>query len=229
MHTGPVDFVSKDYPELHVLDNGIKHLGSNVSEWMDYSFKDYQRYFNCQNIEHSNDENSWDKNYRMVMGGNWYDEKTSLNYGAPLNSIYSKTFAHKDSAFCTVGFRYLIRITQKPKSADNYINDINKDEWNSVINSDYPFLKYEFLESLEKHNCVAEERGWSPFHVVVTENDKKIAIMPMYINSFFLTVRYIWIIKTYIKPKGFSPKCKSCSNSSQPYYANFFINYSINC
>ena len=125
MHTGPVDFVSKDYPELHVLDNGIKHLGSNVSEWMDYSFKDYQRYFNCQNLEPSNEENRWNKNYRMVMGGNWYDEKTTLNYGAPLNSIYSKTFAHKDSAFCTVGFRYVIRITQEPKSADNYINDIN--------------------------------------------------------------------------------------------------------
>ena len=65
----------------------------------------------------------------------------------------------------------------------NSINDINKDEWNSVINSDYPFLKYEFLESLEKHNCVSEERGWSPFHVVVSENDKKIAIMPMYIKT----------------------------------------------
>ena len=65
----------------------------------------------------------------------------------------------------------------------NSINDINNEEWNSVINSDYPFLKYEFLESLEKHNCVSEERGWSPFHVVVSENDKKIAIMPMYIKT----------------------------------------------
>ena len=65
----------------------------------------------------------------------------------------------------------------------NSINDINKEEWNTIINSDYPFLKYEFLESLEKHNCVSEERGWSPFHVVVSENDKKIAIMPMYIKT----------------------------------------------
>ena len=33
MHTGSVDFVSEDYPKLHILPNGIKHLGSNVSEW----------------------------------------------------------------------------------------------------------------------------------------------------------------------------------------------------
>ena len=65
----------------------------------------------------------------------------------------------------------------------NSINEISKEEWNSITNSDYPFLKYEFLESLEKHNCVSEERGWSPFHVIVSEDDKKIAIMPMYIKT----------------------------------------------
>ena len=125
MHTGPVDFVSEDYPKLHILPNGIKHLGSNVSEWVDYSFKDYQRYFDCQNTTSSNEGKKWNDDYRMVMGGNWYDEKTTLNYGAPLNSIYSKTFAHKDSAFCTVGFRYVIRITQKPESESKYIDDID--------------------------------------------------------------------------------------------------------
>ena len=39
----------------------------------------------------------------------------------------------------------------------NSINEINKEEWNKIINSDYPFLKYEFLESLEKHKCVSED------------------------------------------------------------------------
>ncbi|MBL55960.1 MAG: hypothetical protein CMP61_02115 [Flavobacteriales bacterium] len=125
MHTGPVDFVSEDYPKLHILTNGIKHLGSNVSEWMDYSFEEYKRYFDCQNTTSSNEGKKWNDDYRMVMGGNWYDEKTTLNYGAPLNSIYSKTFAHKDSAFCTVGFRYVIRIIQKPESESKYMDGIN--------------------------------------------------------------------------------------------------------
>lgn len=65
----------------------------------------------------------------------------------------------------------------------NSINEINKEEWNTIINSDYPFLKYEFLESLEKHKCVSEDRGWSPFHVIVSDENKKIAIMPMYIKT----------------------------------------------
>ena len=65
----------------------------------------------------------------------------------------------------------------------NSINEINKEEWNTIINSDYPFLKYEFLESLEKHKCVSEDRGWSPFHVIVSDENEKIAIMPMYIKT----------------------------------------------
>ena len=65
----------------------------------------------------------------------------------------------------------------------NSIKEINKEEWNTIINSDYPFLKYEFLESLEKHKCVSEDRGWSPFHVIVSDENKKIAIMPMYIKT----------------------------------------------
>ena len=65
----------------------------------------------------------------------------------------------------------------------NSINEINKEEWNTIINSDYPFLKYEFLESLGKHKCVSEDRGWSPFHVIVSDENKKIAIMPMYIKT----------------------------------------------
>ena len=65
----------------------------------------------------------------------------------------------------------------------NSINEISKEEWNTIINSDYPFLKYEFLESLEKHKCVSEERGWSPFHAIVSEGNKNIAIMPLYIKT----------------------------------------------
>ena len=65
----------------------------------------------------------------------------------------------------------------------NSINEINKEEWNSIINSDYPFLRYEFLDSLERHKCVSEERGWSPFHVVVSEDNKKLAVMPMYVKT----------------------------------------------
>jgi len=65
----------------------------------------------------------------------------------------------------------------------NCINEIKKEEWNSIVNSDYPFLKFEFLESLERHKCVSEERGWSPFHAIVSEDNKRLAIMPMYIKT----------------------------------------------
>jgi predicted N-acyltransferase len=63
------------------------------------------------------------------------------------------------------------------------ISDIGKKEWDAVVNSDYPFLKYNFLKILETSKCVSEENGWSPFHIVVKEKNAVIAVMPLYIKT----------------------------------------------
>jgi uncharacterized protein len=63
------------------------------------------------------------------------------------------------------------------------ISDIEKQEWDLVVNSDYPFLKYNFLKILETSKCVSEETGWSPFHIVVKDKQIVIAVMPLYIKT----------------------------------------------
>ena len=46
---------------------------------------------------------------------------------------------------------------------NNSISSIDKENWNKLIpDNDYPFLKYEFLELLEKTNCVGKNTGWHP-------------------------------------------------------------------
>ena len=66
----------------------------------------------------------------------------------------------------------------------NSIEKIDKEDWDSILKNKYPFLKYDFLKSLETTKCVSAEQGWTPFHVVVSEdNEKIIAVMPLYIKT----------------------------------------------
>jgi predicted N-acyltransferase len=63
------------------------------------------------------------------------------------------------------------------------IKETSKNEWNGVVNSDYPFLQYDFLEILESSKCVSKETGWNPYHLIVKENEELIAVMPLYIKT----------------------------------------------
>ena len=51
---------------------------------------------------------------------------------------------------------------------NNSISSIDKENWNKLVpDNDYPFLKYEFLELLEKTNCVGKNTGWHPAHISI--------------------------------------------------------------
>ena len=63
------------------------------------------------------------------------------------------------------------------------IERIDKEEWDRAINNQYPFLKYEFLKALEITKCVSPEEGWTPLHLVVSEMDTILAVMPLYIKT----------------------------------------------
>ena len=63
------------------------------------------------------------------------------------------------------------------------IQEVSKDEWERVQNSDYPFLKYDFLKTLEITKCVSPEQGWTPLHLVVSSDEEILALMPLYIKT----------------------------------------------
>ena len=66
------------------------------------------------------------------------------------------------------------------------IKNIDETTWNNLVDSDYPFMKYSFLLSLEESKCVGEGTGWYTFHLVVKEEEEEedvIALMPMYIKT----------------------------------------------
>ena len=132
LHTTPTRRKwEKDFPLIaaeHRNSQGIYCLANNVSEWTnhDYSqwgaiFAQRQKYLlssktkedsiiyeieSCYNLRN-------DKNGKLVVGGNWLDERRSLQLGQNLDGAYAKRFLHPDSLRCTVGFRYVVHVKLK--------------------------------------------------------------------------------------------------------------------
>ena len=61
--------------------------------------------------------------------------------------------------------------------------EISKDDWNKIHLNEYPFLKYDFLKSLEDTKCVASNKGWTPLHITVEDKNQIIGAMPMYVKT----------------------------------------------
>lgn len=56
-------------------------------------------------------------------------------------------------------------------------------QWNAITGVDYPFLRHEFLYGLEKTGCTTAETGWQPCHLVLSQGDITMAVMPLYLKS----------------------------------------------
>ena len=70
----------------------------------------------------------------------------------------------------------------------NSISEISRDQWNQLLDSEYPFLRHEFLAALENSGSVSEKSGWCPQHLLVFDQQEDeaggkktlIAAMPLY-------------------------------------------------
>ncbi len=63
------------------------------------------------------------------------------------------------------------------------IEQVSSTAWNAVTGMDYPFLRHEFLHSLEASKSVCAARGWQPQHLLIEQNEQLIAVLPLYIKS----------------------------------------------
>jgi predicted N-acyltransferase len=66
----------------------------------------------------------------------------------------------------------------------NSIAEISAADWNALVNSSYPFLRHEFLLSLERSGCVSSRNGWQSKHLMVRNGRAElVALAPLYIKS----------------------------------------------
>ncbi|MEO0443720.1 MAG: GNAT family N-acetyltransferase [Pseudomonadota bacterium] len=63
------------------------------------------------------------------------------------------------------------------------INDIDSALWNGLCQTNYPFIRHEFFYALEHSNSTTRSTGWQPYHAVVEQQDKVLAIMPLFLKE----------------------------------------------
>ncbi len=62
------------------------------------------------------------------------------------------------------------------------ISSVNKDLYNDIVDPDNPFLEHEFLEALEKSDCVGPYSAWNPRYIVLRDKDKIAGAITAYIK-----------------------------------------------
>ena len=64
------------------------------------------------------------------------------------------------------------------------LKKIKREDWNTCVDSDHPFIQYEFLFALEKSESACTQTGWKPYHYIeYNEENTIIAICPLYLKS----------------------------------------------
>lgn len=63
------------------------------------------------------------------------------------------------------------------------IGDIDPSEWNRLASSSSPFLKHDFLLSLEESGCTTAATGWAPSHLMFYLNDQLAGVAPAYLKT----------------------------------------------
>lgn len=118
---------SNPYFRIHLDSNGVSHLDGNVSEWLRNDINESWRplmekrlnYWPSLMTAEDSIVRSIEKYYyqqlpangKLVMGGNWYDERYSFVHGKNPAGYNAKTFLEPGEQHCTVGFRYVIYVT----------------------------------------------------------------------------------------------------------------------
>ncbi len=62
------------------------------------------------------------------------------------------------------------------------INDIAKEQWQTLNTSTNPFLQYDYIHALENSGSATKNRGWQPYHALYYDQETLVAILPLYIK-----------------------------------------------
>ena len=55
-------------------------------------------------------------------------------------------------------------------------------DWDRLVHDGSPFLKWDWLDALERTGCVEEQTGWLPHHLIVERNGELVGVCPMYLK-----------------------------------------------
>jgi len=62
------------------------------------------------------------------------------------------------------------------------ISDVPQVDWDRLVGESSPFLKWDWLDSMEQSGCVNERTGWLPHHLIAEKDQAIVAACPMYLK-----------------------------------------------
>jgi predicted N-acyltransferase len=69
-------------------------------------------------------------------------------------------------------------------STHESVREIGEDEWNALLAKETPpFLKWSFLDALERTGCVTPDRGWLPCHLALRKGGVLVGVAPAYLKG----------------------------------------------
>lgn len=63
------------------------------------------------------------------------------------------------------------------------IADIPASLWNGLYDTENPFVQHAFLLALEESACVSPQKGWQAQHMMLMDDKRPLAVMPLYIKN----------------------------------------------
>lgn len=63
------------------------------------------------------------------------------------------------------------------------LNQIPQDQWNALAKGAGPFLRYEFLHTLETSGCCSNETGWQACHIIIEQENSVVGLVPGYLKT----------------------------------------------
>lgn len=63
------------------------------------------------------------------------------------------------------------------------VRDIPREEWNSLVGDDSPFLEWDWLASLEEAGCLDRASGWASHPLAIREEGRLVAAAPLYLKG----------------------------------------------
>lgn len=106
----------------------------------------------------------------------------------------------RDSAFLQETFKALLRINWALYSTNisffravtlldfefrliDSITEIDPEDYSRLINTDNPFVQFDFFKTLEDSAAIGHHSGWITQHLIVLHNNKLIAFLPLFIRT----------------------------------------------
>jgi len=62
------------------------------------------------------------------------------------------------------------------------ISEVKQPDWDALVEGGSPFVKWDWLDSLEQTGCVNERSGWLPHYLIVERGEAIVAACPMYLK-----------------------------------------------